>query len=335
MEDSDLIEPFERLLESVAPLGKLRAIETSGSIVELWSGLQSSGFLDVLVSEDAGGTGLPSSLVGRLLQVLGRHLVPAPVGETMISRALLAGAGVEPVEEPTLLVTATSDGAGGYRSGAVPHASAAHYALVDLGANDMVLTALSDATVVPTGVHASQGRSLAWAAEPLPIVTAARPAGGLRPLAALVRAAAIAGAVEAVARLTLEHAGTRNQFGKPIGKNQAIQQQLAIMAEQVVMARTAAQIGFANGIPPQLRAAAIAKQIAGNAAGQVAAIAHAVHGAIGISEEYDLQLYTRRLHEWLLADGSEGYWASLLGNERLVNDMPSIDFLRMEPKAVA
>ena len=335
MDDTDFIEPFERLLEDVAPLVKLRAIEAGGSTAELWAGLQSSGFLDVLVPENAGGAGLPPSLVGRLMQSLGRRLIPVPVGETMIARALLASAGAEQVAGPTLLVTATSNGAEGYRSAAVPHASAAQYVLVDLGTKELVLTALSDAIVVPTGLHASQGRSLAWAAEPLPIATLPRPAGGVRSLAAIVRAAAIAGAVEAVARLTLDHAGTRNQFGKPIGKNQAIQQQLAIMAEQVVMARTAAQIGFAGGIPPSLRAAAIGKQIAGNAAGQVAAIAHAVHGAIGISEEYDLQLYTRRLNEWRLADGGEGYWAELLGNERLVNDMPSIDFLRMETSAIA
>lgn len=44
-----------------------------------------------------------------------------------------------------------------------------------------------------------------------------------------------------------------------------------------------------------------------------AAMAALPAGAIGISEEYDLQLLTRRLHEWRLADGSEGYWEDLLG----------------------
>ena len=51
----------------------------------------------------------------------------------------------------------------------------------------------------------------------------------------------------------------------------------------------------------------------GEAATRVAATAHAVYGAIGISEEHDLQLFTRRLHEWRLADGSETYWNRLLG----------------------
>ena len=65
--------------------------------------------------------------------------------------------------------------------------------------------------------------------------------------------------------------------------------------------------------------------------GLAASIAHAVHGAIGISEEHDLQLYSRRLHEWRLADGSEGYWARALGQVRLEQpDLPSVDFIRQQ-----
>jgi acyl-CoA dehydrogenase len=42
-----------------------------------------------------------------------------------------------------------------------------------------------------------------------------------------------------------------------------------------------------------------------------------------------LQLYTRRLHEWRLADGTEGYWAGLLGTSRLASPAAtSIDFVR-------
>ena len=42
---------------------------------------------------------------------------------------------------------------------------------------------------------------------------------------------------------------------------------------------------------------------------------HCVHGAIGFTEEFDLQFYTRRLHGWRQAGGSESYWHSVLGAE--------------------
>jgi alkylation response protein AidB-like acyl-CoA dehydrogenase len=128
--------------------------------------------------------------------------------------------------------------------------------------------------------------------------------------------------------MTVDYAGQRSQFGKPIGRQQAVQQQLAVMAEQAVMARMAARIGCAGGFPPDPAAAATAKLVSSMAANEVGSIAHAVFGAIGLSAELDLHLYTRRLIEWRLADGSEGYWARMLGGERIRGCLSSLDALR-------
>jgi alkylation response protein AidB-like acyl-CoA dehydrogenase len=54
-----------------------------------------------------------------------------------------------------------------------------------------------------------------------------------------------------------------------------------------------------------------------------------VHGGMGFTEEYDLQLYTRRLHEWRIAYGSEAFWNRELGTELLQkSDTRAIDFIR-------
>jgi len=48
-----------------------------------------------------------------------------------------------------------------------------------------------------------------------------------------------------------------------------------------------------------------------------------------VTEEYDLQLYTRRLHEWRMADGSEAYWNRLAGQALLAQPQTTItDFVR-------
>jgi alkylation response protein AidB-like acyl-CoA dehydrogenase len=61
----------------------------------------------------------------------------------------------------------------------------------------------------------------------------------------------------------------------------------------------------------------------------VASIAHAVHGAIGVTEEYDLQLFTRRLHEWRMAHGSEAHWNPIIGRSMLASGVPTMtDFVR-------
>ncbi len=86
------------------------------------------------------------------------------------------------------------------------------------------------------------------------------------------------------------------------------------MAEQAFAARMAAEMGCAaEGIAVQPLRAATAKARASEAAEKVVAIAHAVHGAIGVTAEFDLQLHTRRLQEWRADFGSQAYWHAQLG----------------------
>lgn len=133
-------------------------------------------------------------------------------------------------------------------------------------------------------------------------------------LHAALSAAQIAGATARVLEMSLEYSKQRVQFGKPVSSFQAVQHQLSVMAEQTCSARMAAQLCFASDIHlPDARLAAMAMVVAGEAADVVAAGAHAIHGAIGISAEFDLQLYTRRLREWRVESGSPTYWSRHAG----------------------
>lgn len=322
METNELTAPFERMLEGLSSPAQVRTIEATASLGEMWTEIDASGFLDALVPESCGGAGLSLADVSPLLQALGRHAVCAPIGETMIARALLAGEGLDLPSGPIVLATPVAR-----EAAAVPLAMTAGHVLAQFGAR-LVLTPVAQARVAPTGVHRSLAANLSWETPPTGPSLAA-PACGLRAVAAVLRAATIAGAADRLLAMTVEYANARVQFGKPIGKLQAVQQQMAVMAEQAVAARIAAQIGCAGGLPPTTAAAAVAKQVTSSAAAQIAQIAHAVHGAIGISEEFDLQLYTRRLYEWRLADGSEAYWAGVLGAERIAQaGGSSLEFVR-------
>lgn len=144
---------------------------------------------------------------------------------------------------------------------------------------------------------------------------------------AVLHAAAIAGAADRLLAMTVAYANERVQFGKPVGRQQAVQQQLAVMAEETVAVRLAAELAASAGWPDAARAAC-AKIVASDAAPRIAAVAHAVHGAIGISAEHDLQLYTRRLHAWRVAEGSETLWAQRLGAELIASGERPVDFVR-------
>ncbi len=149
-----------------------------------------------------------------------------------------------------------------------------------------------------------------YAGEPFDEV---EPAGfdRLLPLGALVRAAQMAGALETVLELTVSYAGTRQQFDQPLDRFQAVQQQLALLAGEVSAARAAVDLAAAE--PSEINCAA-AKIRCGESATAATAIAHQVHGAIGVTHEHRLQQYTRRLWSWRDECGTEAEWAIWLGS---------------------
>ncbi|MFY8196416.1 MAG: acyl-CoA dehydrogenase family protein [Novosphingobium sp.] len=316
MDINELLEPFVRMLDAAAAPDVVRAIEHGGSADALWDEIAQSGFLDALVAEEHGGAGLSLGDVEPLIEAIGARAVPLPVAETMVARALLASAEVTAPEGPVALVTSLAQ--------PVPCGSVAQAALVDCG-DALVLCRMAQLSPAPTGVTYSLAARISGKPQGQ---TLPRPAAGLRAIAAVLRAALIAGAAARLCDVTTAYASERVQFGKPIGRQQSLQQMLAVMAEDMVACRIAAQLGASQGIAVSLATAATAKITTSAAAPRIAASAHAVHGAIGISEEYDLQLLTRRLHEWRTADGSEGYWSKVLGQQRLAANVTSVDWMR-------
>ena len=139
-------------------------------------------------------------------------------------------------------------------------------------------------------------------------------------MGATARAMQMAGALEAILDLSVAYANERVAFGRPIGKFQAVQQSLARLAGEVAAAVAAAG-SAADAIAAVARfdegvflEAASAKIRVGEAAGEGAAIAHQVLGAIGFTQEHVLHRYTRRLWAWRDDFGNESVWAVKLGH---------------------
>lgn len=136
---------------------------------------------------------------------------------------------------------------------------------------------------------------------------------------AFIRVAQAAGALDAALAMSIDHVNTRQQFGKPLGKFQAVQQVLAIFAIEaaavnVAGAAAAAALDRAHGdFDTALFEIASAKLRMNKAIGVAASIAHQVHGAIGFTREYDLHLLTGPLLDWRSDHGNDAYWANVLG----------------------
>ena len=114
---------------------------------------------------------------------------------------------------------------------------------------------------------------------------------------------------------TVQYAGERQQFGRPLGRFQAIQMELAEMAGEVtaVAALVDAAVQATERGESLVPAAAAAKVRAGAAVEVVARLAHQVHGAIGFTQDHKLHHLTRRLWSWRDEAGSELAWSRVLG----------------------
>ncbi|HVC55840.1 MAG TPA: acyl-CoA dehydrogenase family protein [Stellaceae bacterium] len=111
-------------------------------------------------------------------------------------------------------------------------------------------------------------------------------------------AAEAVGAMEAMQAMTLEYLKTRQQFGRPIGQNQALQHRASEMFMSLEQGRSLAML--AAMMVEEEDAAARAHEIAtvkvgvGQAARFVSQNAVQLHGGIGMTEEYAVGHYFRR-----------------------------------------
>jgi alkylation response protein AidB-like acyl-CoA dehydrogenase len=131
---------------------------------------------------------------------------------------------------------------------------------------------------------------------------------------ALLRTGQIAGALDHALELSVGYTRERQQFGRPLAQFQAIQQQLAVLAEETAAAGMAAAAAFkAMDRKEAGFEIAAAKLRANRAARAATGIAHQVHGAMGFTAEYALHHLTRRLWAWQTEGGNERFWGERLG----------------------
>lgn len=295
-----IAETAERLFAAHLDTATIEAAEAGTWPAALWDEIAANGLDRVLVPEEQGGIGGSWEDAYVILQAAGRHAAPVPLAETIGAGWLLADTGLEVPEGPLSLAEDASR---------VPWAAQALQVLVPGGENQFQVFDPKVAGITP---DQNIGR------DPRDGMTGAATAtgqGDVITVGALVRACQMSGAISEVLELCVTYAGERVQFGRPIGKFQAIQQQLAILAGEAAAAGIAAQSACRalDRKRDALFEIATAKIRAGEAAGKAAAISHQVFGAIGFTDEHHLHHLTRRLWSWRAEFGAESIWAARLG----------------------
>jgi acyl-CoA dehydrogenase len=333
-----LLESMTRLFEDKATKQVVDAAEKGTFPADLWQAVSETGVPLAALPESAGGADAEWADLYYVLRVAGRYAAPIPLAETMLAGWIAAAAGLELTDAPMTVgpvrasdtLTLERDGNGWRMSGRasrLPYArSARRIVLIADGPDGEMAVALDG----PEGAETTEGRNMAgeprdtlnFAGLRLSADAAAPVRGGTSRAAlyrrgALARATMMSGALERAMDLAVNYAQERQQFGRPISKFQAVQQNLAVLAGQTAAAIAAANLGIEalsrNDPKAEEFAVAVAKTRVGDAATLAGEIAHQVHGAIGFTQDYALQLATRRLWSWREEFGPDTEWAAGLG----------------------
>lgn len=319
---------IERLLGDLSTPEYVRSVDNGVWPETLWGALAENGFTLASGSEESGGVGAGWQDLFVVARAAGHHMAPVPLVEMLLANWLLVQTGLKAQDgiltiAPKMSLEYTGDRISGELA-LVPWGRYSDHVMAILngveGARPRVaLLETASATAIREGTNiAGEPRDTLVFSSVLPKASASLSDGVSTSVllcgGAMLRSAQMAGAMTAVMNLSSDYAAERKQFGRPIAKFQAIQQQLAILAEQTAAANVSAEAAFvASDVGLNEFRIAAAKITASDGASEAARIGHSVHGAIGFTQEYQLQLLTRRLWAWRGEFGSTTFWSQLLG----------------------
>ncbi|MBU3062229.1 acyl-CoA dehydrogenase [Nocardia sp. NEAU-G5] len=276
-----------------------------------WDEIAGLGWLGLHLPEEFGGSGYTLEELVLVVAEWGSAVAPGPFVPTVIASAFIAVAGEQVTREK--LLPGLADGSTAAAVATTPGLSLdgdrVSGSVVVLGgglARLLVLTAGDDVAIVEPGdgVRITMPKNLDPTRRAARITLDAVPAivvpGAARTLLDLQRvilSAEAAGVAAEATRLAAEYAGSRIQFGRPIGMYQAVKHHCANMAVVTEMGASAvwdAARAARTGGDQLSYAAAVAASIAGPAADFCANHMTQVHGGIAITWEHDAHLFMRR-----------------------------------------
>ncbi len=311
-----------------------------------WSQLSSAGLAQIALSESAGGGGGSLREAAEVVRVAGSRCLRAPIAEASLVAAWLLEAAGMSIPTGILSVSTTTDGVLAESDGPNSWVLKGAARKIPYGrfADSIVLMARTEqgplAIVVDVAAaKVVEGENLAG--DPLDDLALAgtRVSGKqfarisfdvARELSlrlALTRLLLCSGAASQVLEMTLRYVGEREQFGRPIGRFQAVQQLVAELAGEAAaleIGSDAALLALESGASNSWLAIASAKTDAERSISRLTAIAHQVHGAIGATQEHQLQRFTRRLWSWREEGGAASFWAEVVAERVLADGAPSV-----------
>jgi len=335
--DNPLHDMASRLFADLCQPADLAKAETGQWPDAAWATVEAAGLPGALIPESAGGFGASAVEALSVLRTAGEYALPLPLAETMMASWLLAKATI-PVPAGPISVVCTDEpalklsrGGGRWRlTGPLRHIPWGRHVktivgVIEAGGQNRVASIPTDGAKLECAYNiAREPRDTLSVDVVLPddhVAPSDVSTLDLRAMGAAMRSQQIAGCLSRITAMSVRYAQERVQFGRPIGKFQAIQQNLALLAAQTAAANAVADLAAEAVIESGIEhlAVACAKVRCGEAASIAVPIAHQIHGAFGFTYEHSLHFYTKRLLAWRDEFGNETEWSTRIGQTMIRN----------------
>ncbi len=329
-----LRDQVRRFMQEACPMTQVRAVAggTTGTSDVLWKHAAQLGWLGLVIPERFGGVGLKWVDLTVVLEETGRGLSPLPIISQALAATALLRCGTPAQQQrwlnsladgSTVATLALYDEANWVHPDAITLAlednrlRGSKPFVADAAAADLFIVACRRAESLALAIIERNSPGVTVTVQPM--VDATKRVGTLTldvalhadhlmnlsaddlqflsDCGAVAVTAESVGAAEAALAMTNAYAKDRIQFGSPIGKYQGVKHRLAEMFVDIesfksLLYYAAWTVDDAPGELP--RAASLAKAYASDAFSRIGIDAVQLHGAIGFTAEYDIQLYLKR-----------------------------------------
>ncbi len=333
-----IIDSTTKIMESYSTKEVVNDAENGKWASQLWNSLNQLGMLTVAVPEELGGNGGDFDDALSILSIAGKYSAPIPLAETYMVNWILAEFGIKVKNE---IMTLSCDHQQELfqfhresdcwivngKATNVPWGRNSESILVMGETKDEVILSL----IKLEKAKIIQGKNMAG--EPrdqvifnhVPVsdciiipIERLEIENKIKYIGALTRIVMMAGGLEKVLELVINHSKERSQFGRPLYKFQAIQQHISNLAGETAAAQTAANYAVSQfGKSSYIKEIALAKIRVNEAVGKANRVAHQVLAAIGFTHEHILHHSTRRLWSWRDEFGTETDWENVITKELL------------------
>lgn len=328
-----IVDVFEKILKQHCTKETVDILEEGLWATDLWQVIVDNELQNIAVSEGCGGAGGDIADLLTLYRLCGKYAAPIPFVEHTLANFCWEAVGGSPTDDLSTIALSSAQVTGSSEMPYVPWGRYAKFAVTVMKQGDAyyLVRFLIDETMTKLATNlATEPRDTIYpygqSMERIEI--SSERVLFIQKLFTAAQISRMVGAIEQAVALSIRFSKEREQFGRPIHRFQLVQQHLAVLAGEEAICTAALQnLALVLQDNEDQFEVAFATISLDAATKTVAASAHQIHAAIGVTYEHRLHHFTRRLWAWRDEGLSARFWQQQMARNLLATEQDIWSYL--------